>query len=246
MGQLIFVTGTGTNVGKTVFTALLLAHLRGRRLRALAIKPFSSGSREDAQMFQAIQGDELSMEEANPFYFPAPVAPAAMPELSENISLESVIQRIRCAQSRCDLLLIEGIGGLCVPINRQFMVADILRELNCPTVIMARNELGALNHSALTVKVLQSFGLQNLTLVFMATKKRDIASRTNLGVLQFLLPGVPQFAFPFLPRWRAERASVMALEKKLREPLAKIFDSIIFSPVQQQSGASRQTKRKSC
>src|SRR5579859_7771518 len=74
-GKIIFITGTDTGVGKTVFTSLLLHHLRKSGVYALAMKPFCSGGRGDVWLLRAMQDGELSEEEINPFHFPEPVAP---------------------------------------------------------------------------------------------------------------------------------------------------------------------------
>src|SRR5437870_5476318 len=75
----IFITGTDTGVGKTVVTALLLRYLRQNGCHALAIKPFCTGGRTDAEILRAVQYGELSLQQINPFYFPEPVAPCHVP-----------------------------------------------------------------------------------------------------------------------------------------------------------------------
>ena len=75
MGKIIFVTGTDTGVGKTLLTALLLQHLRAHGQSALAIKPFCSGGREDAELLHSLQENELTLDEMNPFHFKKPLAP---------------------------------------------------------------------------------------------------------------------------------------------------------------------------
>jgi dethiobiotin synthase len=167
--RLVFVTGTDTGVGKTLLTALLLAHLRRRRVPALAIKPFCSGSRADAQLLHAVQDGELTLDQINPFFFAKPLAPfAAARELGHFIPLDDVLEHVRSIARRlpqadssnrkgkigAPVLLIEGAGGLLVPLGPAHFVLDLIRELRCEVVVVSCNKLGTLNHTLLTVQAL--------------------------------------------------------------------------------------------
>src|SRR5215510_11029750 len=110
----IFITGTDTGVGKTLLTGLLLAHLRQNNVHALAMKPFCSGDRADVELLHKLQDGELARDEINPFYFSRPLAPAvAARKGNRSVPLPEVLRRIEVLEKRCDLLLIEGIGGAC-------------------------------------------------------------------------------------------------------------------------------------
>ena len=184
--RLIFVTGTDTGVGKTVLTSLLLAHLRGQGIRALALKPFCSGSRADATLLHALMDDELTLDEVNPFYFAEPIAPlVAVRKHHRRISLkqvishlESVLQHLeskpaevvfpspithypsrivpRLSRSDSPTLLIEGAGGLLAPLAHNCTALDIIRRLHCEVLLVAPNKLGTINHTLLTIRTLQS------------------------------------------------------------------------------------------
>src|SRR5260221_14172519 len=91
----IFITGTDTGVGKTLLTALLLAHLRQNGVPALALKPFCSGGRADAELFHALQDGDLTLDEINPFYFREPIAPlVAARKHRRRIQLDDVLKNI--------------------------------------------------------------------------------------------------------------------------------------------------------
>src|SRR5579872_3951430 len=116
-GKIIFITGTDTGVGKTIFTGLLVRHLREQGVHALAMKPFCSGGRADVRLLRAMQDAELTENEINPFYFPEPVAPlVSARRRNRTIPLRKVVQRINEIAARCECLLIEGSGGLFVPL----------------------------------------------------------------------------------------------------------------------------------
>src|SRR4051812_14027143 len=107
-GRIAFITGTDTGVGKTIFTGLLLHHLRQRH-HALAMKPFCSGGRADVKLLRAMQDEELTEAEINPFYFPEAVAPlVSLRQRHRTVSLVEVVRRIREIAARCEWLLVEG------------------------------------------------------------------------------------------------------------------------------------------
>src|SRR5688572_507610 len=125
-GRIVFVTGTDTAVGKTVFAASLVYVLRSQKVNALGMKPFCSGSRDDIVALQSVQPGALSAEEVNPVYFHAPVAPlAVLRQTGRNIPLKDALAKIRHVQSRCDVLVVEGSGGLMVPLGKGYTVADL-------------------------------------------------------------------------------------------------------------------------
>jgi len=136
--RIIFITGTDTGVGKTVLTALLISHLRQNGSPALALKPFCSGGRGDAELLHALQNRDLSLDEINPFHFSEPLAPlAAARKHNQRISANTVLNHVksvaRCLASRefrirsskfshpfippPSTLLIEGAGGLLSPLG---------------------------------------------------------------------------------------------------------------------------------
>jgi len=161
-GKIIFITGTDTGVGKTVFTSLLLHHLRSSGVHALAMKPFCSGGRGDVRLLRAMQDGELSEDEINPFYFPEPIAPLVSARRHKRrISLADVVRRIKAKLARCECVLIEGSGGLLVPLGEKYFVSDLIRSLNCEVIIVSRNRLGTINHTLLTLSVLQALGLKS-------------------------------------------------------------------------------------
>jgi dethiobiotin synthetase len=198
--KIIFITGTDTGVGKTVLTALLLHHLRERGVNALAMKPFCSGGHADVRLLQSLQRGELPDDEMNPYYFKMPVAPLVEQKGGREIRLGEVIGKIRKVRDRCDCLLIEGSGGLMVPLGPGFMVADLIRSLKCRVIVVARNRLGTINHTLLTTSALAAYGVKRdaIDVVLMAQERKDISSRTNRRLLAELLRPVRVLEVPFL------------------------------------------------
>jgi dethiobiotin synthetase len=196
--KIVFVTGTDTGVGKTLLSALLLQHLRQRGIHALAIKPFCSGGRADVRLLQSAQPGELSDDEANPFYFRKPLAPLVAG--GKKIRLAEVLASIRHVEKKCDRLIVEGSGGLLVPLGEGYMVADLIARLDCRVVVAARNRLGTINHTLLTLRALEAMGIKGkrVDIVLMSQRNMDLSGRTNLRVLRDLAQPVRVHSMPFL------------------------------------------------
>lgn len=233
-GRIIFVTGTDTGVGKTVFTGLLLHHLRVSGVHALAMKPFCSGGRADVRLLRAMQDRELSEDEINPFYFPEPVAPlVAARRHSTLVSLAEVLRHIKKISHRCECLLIEGSGGLFVPLGENFLVSDLIDRLDCETIVVARNRLGTINHTLLTINGLKDISKRNdakrvnraskVQIALIERAKPDISSATNLRILSELCAPIPVLEFGFLAK-NANKSGVLKKKyKKVKKTLARFY-----------------------
>jgi len=220
-GKIIFITGTDTGVGKTIFTGMLVHHLRAQGTRALAMKPFCSGGRGDVKLLRAMQDAELTQEEINPFYFPKPVAPLVDARRSKRlISLGEVIREIKTLARRCECLLIEGSGGLLVPLGEKYCVSDVIKRLNCAVIVVARNQLGTINHTLLTVNALKRFGVKNIAVALVGTSKKDASVEKNGAVLREFLGGINVVEVKFLGK-NANKIEVLKKSvKKMKKTLA--------------------------
>jgi dethiobiotin synthetase len=221
---IVFITGTDTGVGKTLLTALLLLHLRRHGCRALGMKPFCSGDRADVRLLHGVQGGELSVEEVNPFYFEEPLAPLAAARMRHlSIPLQEVLRRISHLAGRCQRLLIEGAGGILVPLGERYSVADLISKLNCEVIVVSANRLGTINHTLLTVRALQDTGITALKVVLMGQRQPDQSSDSNHPILAELLGRVPVFSVGFLGREVMGIKAIQATEKKVEKILAQIL-----------------------
>lgn len=222
--RVVFVTGTDTGVGKTLLTGLLLHHLRRRGCQALAMKPFCSGDRGDARLLYAVQDGELTLDEINPFFFPEPLAPwVAARRHRRSVRLRDVLRRIADVASRCQCLLIEGSGGLLVPLGEGYSVADLVAKLGCEVLVVSANRLGTINHTLLTVQSLQHLGIKGLRVIMMAGPRADASSASNPSSLAALLGPVPVLPLGYLGRNLMRAGAVKATEKKCKKTLARIL-----------------------
>lgn len=225
MGRILFIAGTGTGVGKTVLTALLLRQLREEGHHALAMKPFCSGSRNDARLLQRLQKKDLTLRQTNPFFFRRPLAPwlAAKEDHTPQIPLRHALAGIRRLSRRCRILLVEGCGGVLAPLGEDYAAADIISLLRCQTIIVAPNSLGTINHTLLTAKYMQTIGIEDIKIVMMAVERPDISSRSNIRAISELLPGIPVYGLPYLGRGASNLARVKKNAKKVKKILAQLL-----------------------
>ncbi len=149
-----FVTGTDTNVGKTVLSALLCASLPARYW-----KPIQTGSIEGTDRQQVIHWAGIADEDTHPeaYIFRDPVSPHLA---AQNEGAEILLQQIHLPVSDERLpLVVEGAGGAMVPINGSEFMTDLMRTLDLPVLLAARSTLGTINHTLLSVKALRDAGL---------------------------------------------------------------------------------------
>jgi dethiobiotin synthetase len=168
--QWLFITGTDTDVGKTVVACGLLAAANQQGLRTAAIKPVAAGcevteqgmTNSDALQLQAAASHKLSYQQINPIALVPAIAPhIAAAEAGVRMSASRLVGYCRgVSLMPVDLVVIEGAGGWRVPINSRETLADVARELECSVVVVVGMRLGWLNHALLTMEAIRRDGLQ--------------------------------------------------------------------------------------
>jgi dethiobiotin synthase len=157
----LFITGTDTNVGKTVVSAALLHRFRDvARLRYW--KPVQSGTAgdDDTQTVRLLaQCAESEILDAG-IRLPAPLSPHIAARM-EGRSIEiAMLHGLFAAHAGSDALIVEGAGGALVPINERQLMTDLMRELALPVLVVARSTLGTINHTLMTLEALRRRSLQ--------------------------------------------------------------------------------------
>jgi dethiobiotin synthetase len=180
----VFVTGTGTEVGKTVVAAVIarMAASRGRAVRVF--KPAVTGLDDYAEgplvspewpsapqlpdhlLLRLAAGSEQPEDEVSPYRYGPAVSPHLAAALGgEPIDPARLLEAARHAAAGADLFVCEGVGGFLVPLAPDYLVRDLARELGMPVVIAARPGLGTINHTMLTLEAVRGAGLEPLTVV---------------------------------------------------------------------------------
>lgn len=245
MGNVLFVTGTDTGVGKTVFTGLLLAMLRRRAISALALKPFCSGDRSDVSLLQSLQPGAIPDHEMNPYWFRSPLAPyLASVREGRCVDFNRALSAARRAVRRCEVLIVEGAGGVLVPLTRSKTIADFAAALGGRVVIVGRNRLGVINHVRLTVEALSARGIQPCLVVLMQEQKPDTSACLNADYLRQELRDTPVCEIPFLGKNLRKAADISQAAKKIEKVLARFWGFASFSPVLWNGTAKRADQTK--
>jgi len=191
----IFITGTDTEVGKTVIAGGLAATLRAHGVNVGVMKPFATGgiSPADAVYLKSAAQVDDPISDISPCCFDAPLAPAVAARLERRtVELERVFAAFDALRRKYDFVIVEGIGGIAVPIDDNLLVADIAAQFGLPLWVVARCGLGTLNHTALTVAFARQYGLTVSGIVLNGLKvgEKTVAEETNPDELS-RLTGIP-------------------------------------------------------
>lgn len=161
----VFVTGTGTGVGKTVVAAVISRELSAGGSSVAVFKPALTGLEDegepDHELLRRASETTQSDEEIAPYRFDPPLSPHLAAELAGvEIDPDRLIRVARRAASGADAIVCEGVGGLLVPLRRDYLVRDLARDLSLPLVVVAAPGLGTINHTLLTLEVARRADLE--------------------------------------------------------------------------------------
>lgn len=212
-----FVTGTGTGVGKTVLAGAILAALHARGLRAAAFKPALTGLDElpdpawpgDHELLAGAGGGWQEPEEVAPWRFGPAVSPhLAAHAAGTDLGRGALLDAAHAIGAGADALVVEGVGGLLVPLAPGFLVRDLAAGLDLPLVIAAAPGLGTINHTLLTLEAARGAGLSVAGVVLTPWPgEPDAIQRSNRDTIADL-GAVEVTTLPWLDR--AEPATLAA------------------------------------
>lgn len=180
----VFVTGTGTEVGKTVVAAVLARTLAGKGSRVAVFKPAVTGLEDagepDHALLRRAANSEQSDEEIAPYRYGPPMSPHLAAELAgERIDPERLRSAAAAAAAGVDVLVCEGVGGLLVPLAPGYLVRDFAVDLELPLVVAASPGLGTINHTLLTIEAARSAGLEVRAIVLTPWPEHPSAIETS-------------------------------------------------------------------
>ena len=164
-----FITGTDTDVGKTVVTACLATLFKSQGIDVGIMKPIETGvdpvcnssANSDAKFLMEVSGNNDSADEVCPYRFKTPASPYQAAQIAGRaIQPATIIENFKVLKSNHTLMLIEGVGGLLVPITNRYNVANLALEIGLPLIIVSRLKLGTLNHTLLTINAARQHGLK--------------------------------------------------------------------------------------
>jgi dethiobiotin synthetase len=219
----IFVTATGTDVGKTLVVSLLTRELLARGWRLRVLKPFATGfdtravHASDTGRLLTAQGLPLTaanLDATTPWRFSAPLSPD-MAARREQRALPFAGLVAFCAERRdVDITLIEGIGGVMVPLDAEHTVLDWIARLRPAVLLVAGSYLGTLSHTLTAVSCLHARSLAPTAVVVSESPAQPVPLEETADALRPRLPGIPLIAVPRVseasPTFRAKSPAVAA------------------------------------
>lgn len=204
----VFVTGTGTDVGKTFVTAALIREYRRRGRAVSALKPVASGF-EPAEVEVSDPGTLLealgetptpaALDRIAPWRFRAPLSPdMAASREGRSIDFAALLDHSRAAMAAADMLLIEGVGGVMVPLDDRHTVLDWMTALQLPVLAVGGSYLGAISHALTALAVLRQRALRIAAFVVNETPASTVALDETAATIARFAAGVPVVTLPRL------------------------------------------------
>jgi dethiobiotin synthetase len=169
----VFITGTDTGVGKTIVTAVVALALTSQGVKAGVMKPIATGLSEsqtrlsdpDWLLSTTNTGDARDL--VAPYRFQIPASPlVAAASTGVTINPDRITQAFQTLSAGHDIVVVEGIGGVLVPVTADLFVADLMKRMGLPAIVVARPSLGSINHTLLTLECLRTRGVPILGVIF--------------------------------------------------------------------------------
>jgi dethiobiotin synthetase len=239
MKNIVFVTGTDTGVGKTTVSTLLLSGLREQGVRPWVLKPVETGCLPQAggQLFAAdAEALRSAAETSQPadshclYAFRAPVAPcvAAAAE-RRSIDIEYIRNRIAELAQGAEILLVEGAGGILVPILEEYSFADLAADCEMSCLLVVGSRLGALNHATLTFELLRQRGLRTIGYVLNELHEGRVdggvsSQSSNRELLRRLAAAYPVRELSYIPRLSSTNEND---QRDLQEGIQQLTSAVI-------------------
>ena len=226
-----FITGTDTGVGKTIIAGAVACWHRSQGRSVGVMKPAETGCRiksgklfpSDAAFLKRASGSKDSLEVICPYRFAEPLAPAiAARRAGKKIDVGVIKEIFGSIYSHNDISLVEGAGGIMVPLSAKYLFLDLAAELKLPLIIVGRAGLGTINHTVLTYNAAKARGLKISAIILNQSRKgpSGAAEETNARVIRKILGFERVYSTPFVPG--AKRNGV------LLQPLATLLNSSGF------------------
>jgi dethiobiotin synthetase len=222
----VFVSGTDTGIGKTLVSATLLRALNATGLCAVGMKPVASGCdlspaglrNDDALQLLAAGAATPDYAQVNPYALREPIAPhLAAADTGIDIRLDPILGAFAALSAGAECVVVEGVGGWCVPLSAQLMQADLVRALKLPVILVVGLRLGCLNHAMLSARAIAADGCRLLGWIGNHIDPHMARQQDNLTTLRERLPAPCLGVLP-----HAGTPDAQTLTAHLREAIAVI------------------------
>lgn len=189
----LFITGTDTGVGKTYVTLYLAEKFRRDGMDVGIMKPIACGPQKENDAVYLKKKLKLDdpFELINPVHLKSPLAPYSAAKLEKKkINLKKIFSAYKELSKRHQTVIVEGIGGVAVPITKDYCVVDLIHDLGLPAIVVARAGLGTINHTLLTIGALIDSHVEVMGIIMNGFTGKDISEKTNAKAIE-RLSGVP-------------------------------------------------------
>lgn len=216
-----FVTGTDTDVGKTLISCALLYAFAAQGMRVVGMKPIAAGCdeygvNEDVRALCVASNVLAGRGQVNPYCFDRAVAPHLAARFSGvRISLARIYESYRELAAQADVVIVEGAGGFCVPLNDEQDTADMTVKMDLPVILVVGMRLGCLNHALLTMQAIQARGLTLAGWVANCVDGKMAMQDENIAALQQRIDAPLLVVVPYHPVLPDARAIAACLDLKL-------------------------------
>ncbi|MDR1474772.1 MAG: dethiobiotin synthase [Endomicrobium sp.] len=184
----IFITATDTEVGKTYVSCKILKSLKSLGINSGCFKPVSTGDRNDAKALIKASGIEESGGLVTPVFFKNPMSPYGASLLeNKKFDLKKIEKTFKYFIDKYDFNVVEGVGGVLVPLKKNFFVSDLIKQFNLPVIVVAGHKVGTINHTLLTIEKLKNDNQNILGIILNSSKKEnDISTKSNAKLIKQL------------------------------------------------------------
>jgi dethiobiotin synthetase len=185
-----FITGTDTGVGKTLVSCALLFAFAAQSKRVAGFKPVAAGCdddgrNDDAKRLLAASTVQTNYQQINPYCFPQAIAPhLAARHAATHIEFPRILTAYQTLAAKSDEVIVEGVGGFCVPLNETQDSADLAQQFALPVILVVGMRLGCLNHALLTLRAISEYQLECAGWVANVVDGEMPALQENIAALQ--------------------------------------------------------------
>ncbi|WP_283388503.1 dethiobiotin synthase [Barnesiella viscericola] len=205
-----FITGIDTNIGKSYATGWLAREWNRQGIKTITQKMIQTGNvghSEDIDLHREIMGIPFTEEDREHITFPIVYSYPASPHLAaeidhQTIPIDKIAESTRILRDRYDVVLLEGAGGLMVPITRDYLTIDYVADHELPVILVTSGRLGSINHTLLSIEALERRGIPLYGLVYNTYPKSDefIDADTEAYLRTYLEKQHPEAHFWVLPQ----------------------------------------------
>lgn len=198
-----FITGTDTGVGKTLVSCALLHAFAAQGKRVVGFKPVAAGCddddhNEDAKQLRDAGTVPASYGQINPYCFPHPIAPhLSARHAGSRIDFARIFASFSELESQSDVVVVEGVGGFCVPLNEKQDSVDLTKQLDIPVILVVGLRLGCLNHALLTMRAIADAQIECAGWVANVLDADMPALQENIDTLRERIPAPLLGVVPF-------------------------------------------------